>query len=138
MRASLKPHSVFLRKECILPECLDPLRGPVGESWMVVKEMTAAVFDTMVRRMGWHFMGVDHACSRLGIATKEETAVRRAVARSLAGVARRFNAAKLVSIQMNRSMGLQAAIVTVQPRVIQKHSWLDVAGKTHPQMVSAR
>jgi hypothetical protein len=36
-RASLKPHSVFLRKECILPDRLDPLQEPCGEHWTLVK-----------------------------------------------------------------------------------------------------
>jgi hypothetical protein len=134
----VNPHSVFVRKECILPERFDPLREPVGESWTLVEEITAPVFDTMIRQMDWHFMWVDHACSRIGIATNEETAVQRALARALAGVARRFNAAELVSVQMNRSLGLHIAFVTVQPRVIQQHSWLDMADAAHPQTVAAR
>ncbi len=134
----MKPHSVFLRKECVLPERLDPLTSPVGEKWALVEEITAPVFDTMIRRMGWHFMWVDRACSRIGFGTKEEGVVQRALARALAGVAKRFNAAELVSVQMKRSLGLHIAIVTVQPRLIQEHSWLEIAGEAHPQTVAAR
>ena len=134
----MKPHSVFLRKDCTLPERLDPLTEPVGENWTLVEEITSPVFDTMIRQMGWHFMWVDRACSRMSFGTTEEGAVQRALARALAGVARRFNAAELVSVQMNRRLGLHTAIVTVQPRLIQQHSWLDFAGEAHPQTVPAR
>jgi hypothetical protein len=134
----VKPHSVFLRNGCSLPERLDPLTSSVGEKWALVEEITAAVFDTMIRRMDWHFTWVGRACSRMGLGTTEEGAINRALARALAGVTRRFNAAELVSVQTNRSLGLHIAIVTVQPRLIQQHSWLDFAGDAHPQTVPAR
>jgi len=133
----VKPHSVFLRTGCSLPQYLDPLTAPVGEKWTLVEEITAPDFDTMIRRMGWHFMWVAPACSRMGLGTTEEGAIKRALARALAGVTRRFNAAELVSVQANRSPGVHIAIVTVQPRLIQ-HSWLDIAGDAHPQTVPAR
>ena len=63
-RASLKPHSVFLRKKCILPDRLDPLREPAGDNWTLVEEITAPVFDTMIRQMGWHFLWVHRPCTR--------------------------------------------------------------------------
>ena len=61
-RASVKPHSVFLRKNCILPDRLDPLTEPVGENWKLVEEITAPVLDTMIRQMGWHFLWVLRPC----------------------------------------------------------------------------
>ncbi len=131
----MNPHSVFLRRDCILPERLDPLTEPVGESWTLVEEITAPVLDTMIRRMGWHFLWVDRPCSRKGFGTTDEGAFQRALTHALRAVARRFNAAELVSIQVNRSLGLHTAIVTVQPRQIQQYSWLDIAGEMHPQAV---
>jgi hypothetical protein len=100
-----------------------------------VEEITAPVLDTMIRRMGWHFLWVDRPCSRKGFGTTDEGAFQRALTHALRAVARRFNAAELVSIQVNRSLGLHTAIVTVQPRQIQQYSWLDIAGEMHPQAV---
>ena len=42
--ASLNPHSVFLRNQCVLPDRLDPLREPCGEHWTLVEEITALDF----------------------------------------------------------------------------------------------
>lgn len=123
----MKPHSVFLRKECILPERLDPPSEPVGENWMLVEEITAPVLDTMIRHMGWHFMWVDRPSSRQGFGLTEEDATRRALARALKAVARRFNAAELVSIQAAKYPGFHIANVTLQPRQIQQYTWLEIA-----------
>jgi len=134
----LKPHSVFLRKDCILPERLDPLTAPVGENWTLVEGIDAPALDTMIRHQGWHFMWVDRPCSRKGFGTTEAGAVQRALTHALRAVANRFNAAELVSLQVNRSLGLNMAMVTVQPRQIQQHSWLEVAGEAQPLAVPAR
>jgi hypothetical protein len=92
----------------------------------------------MIRQQGWHFMWVDRPCSRKGFAKTEEAAIQRALTHALRAVASRFNAAELVSLQVNRSLGLTMAIVTVQPRQIQHHSWLEVSGHAHPQTVPIR
>ena len=55
MRAAVKPHSVFLRSGCILPDRLDPCRQPIGEEWSVVDEIPALVFDTVIRQAGMAF-----------------------------------------------------------------------------------
>jgi hypothetical protein len=134
----VKPHSVFLRSECILPERLDPLTATIAENWKLVEEIPAEVLDTMIRQRGWHFMWVDRPCSRKGFGKTEEGAIQRALTHALHAVASRFNAAELVSLQVNRSLGLNMAIVTVQPRQIQQHSWLEDSGEAHPQTVSVR
>ncbi len=121
-RASVKPHSVFLRKECVLPERLDPLREPVGEDWTLVEEITAPIFDTMIRRMGWHFLSMHHPHSRRGFGLTQEDAAERALTGALKGVEERFNAAELVSVQAVRYLGLQIANVTLQPRQIQQYT----------------
>ena len=134
----MKPHSVFLRKECILPDRLDPLREPVGENWTLVEEITAPVFDTMIRQMGWHFEWVDRPCRRRGFGLTEEDAARRALARALRGVARRFNAAELVTVQAKKVLGFHTAHVTLQPRQIQQYTWLEIAENWHQFVVPVR
>ena len=137
-RASVKPHSVFLRKECILPDRLDPLREPCGDNWTIVEEITAPVLDTMIRQKGWHFMWIVGSCSRRGFGLTQENAAQRALARALAGIERRFNAAELDSIRLTRFLGLHVAKVTLQPRQVTEHSWLDALDAKHPQAVPAR
>ncbi len=134
----MKPHSVFLRKECVLPERLDPLREPVGENWHLVEEITAPVFDTMIRRMGWCFMSVGRLCSRRGFGFTETDAAQRALAGALKHLARRYNAAELISVETTNSLGFHIAIVTLQPRLVQGHTWLDFPDKGLPLAVPAR
>ncbi len=121
----MKPHSVFLRKECVLPERLDPLRDSVGEDWTLVQEITAPVFDTMIRRMGWHFLSMHRPHSRKGFGLTQEDAAERALTRALKGAAGRFNAAELVSVQTRKYPGFHIAIVTLQPRQVQQYTSLE-------------
>ncbi|MGA2339503.1 MAG: hypothetical protein ABSF75_06375 [Terracidiphilus sp.] len=134
----MKPHSIFLRKECVLPEPLDPLTEPVGEDWIRVEEIAAAVFDTMIRQKGWHFMLVDGPCKRKGLGRTEKNAAKRALARALNGVQRRFNAAELIDVQARKYPGFYVASVTLQPRQIQQYTWLEIAGDWHQLAVPVR
>ncbi len=129
----MKPHSVFLRKECILPDRLDPLREPVGDHWMLVEEIPAAVFDTMIRQAGWYSTWMPGACSRRGFGLTPENATRRALARALNTVPRQFNAAELNSVQASRYPGFCVASVTLNPREIQQHSSADNLNQRQPQ-----
>jgi hypothetical protein len=124
----LTPHSVFLRKSCVLPEPLDPLTEPIGEHWMRVEEIAAPVFETMIRQKGWHFMPVDNLCKRKAFGFSENAAFERALMRTLNRVAGRFNAAELVSIETRKHLGIYFASVTLQPRQLQHYTWLEIAG----------
>jgi hypothetical protein len=134
----VKPHSVFLRKVCILPERLHPITEPVGESWMLVEEITAPVFDTMIRQAGWHFMWIHGSCVRRGFGITQGNATSRALAHALKGIARRFNAAELESIEVAKYPGFHIAWVTIQPRQIQQHTSLEIPGESHAQIAPAR
>lgn len=134
----MKLHSVFLRSGCILPDRLDPLREPLGGEWTLVEEITAPVFDTMIRQAGWHFMWMQGSCSRRGFGLTEEEAKHRALARALKGITRLFNAAELDSVRVTKCSGFHIANVTLQPRQIQQHTSLDIADERHPLSVSAR
>ena len=123
----MKLHCVFLRRECVLPDRLDAPREPCGEHWSLVKEITAPIFDTMIREAGWHFLWVHRPCARKGFGLTREAATRRALTRALKGVAGRFNASELIDVEASRFSGLHSANVTLQPRQIQQYTWLEVA-----------
>jgi hypothetical protein len=76
----VRRHSVLLGKECILPDRLDPVRAPFGDNWMLVEQIGAAVFDTMIRQAGWHLIRMQGSCSRRGFGLTQEDATRRALA----------------------------------------------------------
>ncbi|MGB7263954.1 MAG: hypothetical protein WBC92_00475 [Terracidiphilus sp.] len=134
----MKLHSVFLRSGCILPDRLDLCLQPVDETWSVVEEIPALVFDTMIRRAGWHFMWLQDSRSRRGIGFTEEAAIRRALSLALKGVAKRFNAAELDSLQITEYPGFQIANVRIQTLQIQRHASLNVAVVQDPVPVPAR
>lgn len=134
----MKLHSVFLRSDCILPDRLDPCRQPIGEGWSIVDEIPALVFDTMIRRAGWHFMWLQDSCSRRGVGLTKERAIRRALSRALKGVSKRFNAAELDSLQITEYPGFQIASVRIQTLQIQRHASLNMAPAQGPVPVPAR
>jgi hypothetical protein len=133
----MKLHSLFLRSNCILPNYLDPLREPFVNSWTHVEEITAFVFDTMIRHAGWHFICVHGTCSptRLG---HNASATHRAMGRALGEVGSQCNAAELDFVQVTKYPGFHVARVTIQPRQIQQHTSLGIPDKKHPEAVPAR
>lgn len=138
MRATVNLHSVFLRSGCVLPDRVHPSRKPVGAEWSVVEDVPALAFDTVIRRAGWHFMWLQDGSSRSAMGLTEEAAIRRALHRALKGVAKRFNAAELDSIQITQFPGFQIANVTVKTLQIQQGSSLKFPAEQYPQAVPAR
>ncbi len=134
----MTPHSVFLRNKCILPAPLDPLTEPVGEHWSRVEEITAPVFETMIRQRGWHFMPVDNLCTRKGLGLTEDAAIERALLRTLNRIAERFNAAEFIAVGATKYPGFYIASVTLQPRQLQQYTWLEIAGDWLPLPAPAR
>jgi hypothetical protein len=134
----LNPHSVFLRKGCILPERLAPVRHPVSENWSLVAEIAAPVLDTLIRQTGWHFLCVLRPFCRKGIGRTEEDATQRALAAALRHLARQYNAAELVSVQSSRYPGFYVAAVVLQPRQIQQFTSLEIAADWQRMIVPTR
>ena len=118
-------HTVYLRNDCILPGSLDPLRAPIGRNWTRVEELLAAVFDTLIRQTGWHFMWIQESSARRGIGRIRQNAINRALDHALNGIAGRFNAAELDSVEVSRHFGLFVEKVTVQARQIQQQISLE-------------
>ncbi|HUB52282.1 MAG TPA: hypothetical protein VL986_09055 [Terracidiphilus sp.] len=129
----MNPHSVFLRKECVLPDGVDPLREPVSDRWMQVEEIRAAVFDTMIRQAGWYSTWMPGACSRRAFGFSPERATRRALKRVLNAIPRQFNAAELDSVKVSRYPGFCSATVILNPREIQRRSSVGIQGQQLPQ-----
>jgi hypothetical protein len=105
---------------------------------MLVAEIAASVFDTMIRQKGWHFLWVHRPCTRRGYGLTQEAATRRALMRALKGVARRFNAAELIGVAARRYSGIHTANVTLQPRQVQQYTWLEIAEEWHRLAVPFR
>ncbi len=122
----MKLHSVFLRKECVLPNRLDPLQRLIGDNWAMVEDLAAPVFDTMIRQAGWHFMWIQESNAPRGFWETRQSATDRALSHALKGIAREFNAAELDSVQIARYPGFHIATVTVQPRQVQQDTSLEI------------
>lgn len=123
----MRPHSVFLRKDCILPDHLEPLQEPVCDNWTMVQEIAAPVFDSVISQSGWNLVWINGASSRRGFGATQENATSRALARALEGVRQRFNAAELDSVQVTKYPGFYIAKVAVQPRQIQHDTSLEIS-----------
>jgi hypothetical protein len=131
-------HSIFLRSGCMLPDRVDPPRGPFCDNWAHVEKIEASDFDVMIRKAGWHFMWVQGSCTRSGYAQSEENAIHRALASALRGINKRFNAAEFDSLRISRYPGFYVANVTMEARQIQQNTSLDVIVESHPLAIPAR
>lgn len=134
----MRHRSVFLRKECVLPARLDPLREPIGDGWTRVEEISAPIFNTMIRQAGWHYVWVPPDCKRRGIGTSTDAAINRALTRALRRVPRQFNAAELDSVRVVTYPGFYIANVKVQCRQIQECTSLDPIDEDAPQALAAK
>ena len=133
----MKLHSMFLRSGCELPERVDPPKEPFCDNWAHVENIEAPNFDVMIRKAGWHFMWVRGSCSRRGFGGTEESAIHRALARSLKGIARRLDAAEFASLRIMRFPGFYIANVTIEARQIQQYTSLDISDESHRQPIAA-
>lgn len=91
---------------------------------MLVEELDAPVFDTIIRQAGWHFIWIQGSCARKGFGGSRESATAHALTRALRGIDKRFNAAELDSVLVGSYFGLHAATVTLQPRQVQQDTSL--------------
>jgi hypothetical protein len=123
------PHSVFLRKGCVLPDGIGLLEEPFCERWVIVQDMEAATLDRKIRAVGWHFMWLQDSASRRGLGRTDETAIRSALTQALAQVSERFNAAEVDSLQVAHYPGFRVARVTLQARHIQQRTSLDTVNE---------
>ena len=131
-------HSIFLRNGCTLPDGVDPPREFFCDSWAHVESVEASDFDVVIRKEGWRFMWVQGSCSRQGYGLTEESAIHRALARSLRGITKRFNAAEFDSLRVTRFPGFYIANVKMEARQIQQNTSLDIHVESHPRPIAAR
>jgi hypothetical protein len=112
------------------------LRSPA--QGLLVEEITASIFDTMIRQAGWHSMRMRGSCCRSGLGLTPESATHRALVNVLKAVPRRFDAAELDSVQVKKYSCLYVASATLHPREIKQYTMLDIGDEGHRQPVLAR
>jgi len=134
----MTPHTIFLRKECTLPEHIYLQQEAVSDSWTQVTEIGASALDGIIRQAGWHFMCVQGFSSHTSVGSTHDGAIQKALICALKGIASRFNAAELESIHMSKYPGFHIAKVVLQPRKIQHHTALDGFEKSDTRMMLAR
>jgi hypothetical protein len=134
----VKRHSVFLRKGCDMPAHFDLAQQSCAENWMLLEEIEAPVFDTMIRHAGWHFVCLQGSYARSGVGLSREEAIDQALARALKGLKMRINAAELESVQVSSYPVFHIATITLQPRHIQQHTSLEMVLEDDARTVLAR
>ena len=121
-----------------MPAHFDLAQQSCAENWMLLEEIEAPVFDTMIRHAGWHFVCLQGAYSRSGVGLSREEAIHQALARALKGLKMRINAAELESVQVSSYPVFHIATITLQPRHIQQHTSLEMTIEKDAQTVPAR
>lgn len=103
-----------------------------------MEEITASIFDTMIRHAGWLSMWMPGSCSRRGFGLTPESATHRAVARALNAVPRQFSAAELDFTYVAQYPGFCIAIAKLHPREVRQSTSVELAYPEFPQAVHAR
>ncbi|MGB8028521.1 MAG: hypothetical protein WCF30_02560 [Terracidiphilus sp.] len=121
----MKINTVFLRDKCILPSQFDLLQVPFSKGWAEAIGTVASELDARIRSVGWHFMRLADSYSSQALGRTAETAIHRALARTLPAVRERFNAAELDCIHVTNFLGFRLARVTLQARQTQRQASLN-------------
>jgi hypothetical protein len=121
----VKINTIFLRDGCILPSQFTLRQEPFSNGWAEAKGTAAMELDAAIRGVGWHFMWLADSYSSQALGRTAETAVHRALARTLPSVRGRFNAAELHSVRVSSFAGFHIAKVTVHARQIQRQASLN-------------
>jgi len=127
--ASVKQHTLFLGKGCILSDGLDLPQEPFSEGWTEATETTTSELDARIRSAGWHFVWIEDSHSSRGLGRTPETAIHRGLVRALKEVKGRFNAAEVGPLHIARYPGFRMASVTLHTRQIQMQTSLDRADR---------
>ncbi|MFZ1939997.1 MAG: hypothetical protein WAU67_12925 [Terracidiphilus sp.] len=121
----MKINTIFLRDGCILPSQFTLRQQPFSKGWAEAIGTVATEVDVAIRRVGWHFMWLSDSYSSQAFGRTAETAIHRALARTLPAVRGRFNAAELDSVRLRNFAGFHNARVTVNARQIQQQASLN-------------
>ena len=121
----MKINTIFLRDGCILPSQFALRQEPFSKGWAEAIGTVATELDARIRSVGWHFMWLADSYSSQALGRTAETAIHRALARTLPAVRGRFNAAELGSVHVTSFAGFHMARVTVHARQIQRQASLN-------------
>jgi hypothetical protein len=80
---------------------------------VLVEDIPALAFDSMIRKAGWCFLWLQESCSRRGFGATEEVAIRRALARALRGISKQHNAAEIDAVQITQYPGIHVVNITL-------------------------
>jgi hypothetical protein len=120
----VKPRSIYLRKECELPDGINLGQEQFCERWMSVDDAMSAALDVRIRNAGWQFMWFGGAYRCRGFGRTEESAVSRATILALNQLQSYFNAAELDAVRVTKYLGFQVAKVSLHARRIQQQASL--------------
>jgi hypothetical protein len=121
----VKINTMFLRDGCILPSEFSLRQEPFSRGWAEAMGTVAMELDARIRSAGWHFMWLSDSYASQAFGRTADSAIHRALARTLPAVNGRFNAAELDSMRVTSFAGLHIARVSVHARQIQRRASLN-------------
>jgi len=133
----MKPHTMFLRTGCKLPNGLDLIQEQFCGTWMSVKDTMAATLDLKVRDAGWRFMWLVDVYAHFAVGRTATSAVDKAIAGALGRIKDRFNAAELDSVSVSKCLGFRLAKVSLYARQIQQQASLSLVNEIAVRQLAA-
>lgn len=112
--------TVYLRKQCLLPDGLLLQQSSVDTAWNSVKEISGSDLSALIQEHGWHCIWLAGGFSRISLGRTAESASTKAIQAGLEAISARFNAAEVDSLRVATYGGFYLARVTMRVRQIQK------------------
>jgi hypothetical protein len=114
----LNSRSIFLRRNCRLPDGFRLALERFNDGWMLAGDISTPGLDVALRNAGWHFLWIAKASTRFGYGRTELAALSQATTRALDRIGDRFNVAEVDSVRMSGFPGFRIARVTAHARQI--------------------
>ena len=120
----LEQHTIFLREHVILPQGIALAGETICEGWVVLQPSDALRFNETAQGVGCNFNVLTRMYWKTGYANHAQDAIRRAVQLILRKVAKRFNAAEIGHIVVDKHLWFYVARVGIFSRYIQESPFL--------------
>ena len=130
MTENISQGTILIRGDALLPRSMEVESHPYSKQWKRVAQDRSAL-DRQISDAGWNFFFLAGEIKATAFGS-EEKAVRRAIARILAGLEpNQFNCLEITGTTTARLLGLPSVTVTAHSRHIQESNRLHEPRWTH-------
>jgi hypothetical protein len=121
MADTIKPGTILITEDALLPEFLLLESEPYAYGWRLVKKLDSNGLDQIISQAGWNFFYIAGVIETNAFGSDEKKTTRKAIKRIIANLkSKNFNCLEITRVAAKRSLGLPYVSVSAHSRHIQE------------------